>query len=103
MDEPVGETLKNTIRTKCPIKLLECSPACCFHYNGECVYHAIFTNHKGAWCWVDNRIFCQEGECLGCEVYNSLESRMNFPNIIGNGALERPTDGFLLTEYSGTQ
>lgn len=26
-------------------------------------------NHKGGWCWLRGWIFCQEGYCLGCEIY----------------------------------
>ena len=28
----------------------------------------ICSNHKGQFCWVQP-IFCQEGICLGCEIY----------------------------------
>lgn len=28
-------------------------------------------NHKGTWCWMDRNVFCQEGWCKDCIVYDN--------------------------------
>lgn len=28
-----------------------------------------FQNHKGDWCWIRPSLFCQEGKCPECQVY----------------------------------
>jgi hypothetical protein len=72
MAESVTRISPGIARHTCPLKLFACLPSCCFNYNGECVYQMVFTNHKGGWCWIRNDIFCQEGDCLSCQVYVRL-------------------------------
>ena len=26
-------------------------------------------SHKGKWCWLTGKTFCQEGYCSGCQLY----------------------------------
>lgn len=33
-------------------------------------------NHKGEWCWINPNIFCQEGYCSGCEIYQKRGTGM---------------------------
>lgn len=32
-------------------------------------------NHQGEWCWVNDRIFCLEGQCSGCQIYLDWRER----------------------------
>ncbi len=29
-----------------------------------------FRNHRGEFCWINPNLFCQEGRCPNCQVYN---------------------------------
>lgn len=35
----------------------------------EHTYPSLDVEHKGDWCWVNPKIFCQENYCPGCEIY----------------------------------
>lgn len=37
------------------------------------------TNHKGQWCWLTGKTFCQEGWCRGCQLY--LDWKASLENI----------------------
>ena len=43
-------------------------------------------NHKGNWCWIRHRLFCQEGFCRGCQIYDEY-SRIT--RLIESGRLEQ--------------
>ena len=59
-----GYTVKD-----CPIKLEVCFPSCKYWFRGECHHNELMRNNKGTWCWVLPSRFCQEGECLNCQIY----------------------------------
>ena len=33
-------------------------------------------NHKGTWCWVGEKLFCQEGLCCNCEIWRRKEREL---------------------------
>ena len=43
-------------------------------------------DHKGTWCWIRHRLFCQEGFCRRCQIYDEY-SRIT--GLIKSGRLEQ--------------
>ena len=40
---------------------------------GECLRLICFS-HKGERCWIKYKVFCQEGSCLRCQIYQDIIS-----------------------------
>jgi len=40
---------------------------------GECLRLICFS-HKGEQCWIKDKVFCQEGYCLRCQIYQDIIS-----------------------------
>ena len=42
---------------------------------GECLRLICFS-HKGEQCWIKDKVFCQEGYCLRCQIYQNAGTNM---------------------------
>lgn len=42
---------------------------------GRSIEEELGVNHKGQFCWIDNKVFCQEGWCSECKIYSDWKEK----------------------------
>lgn len=56
----------------CALHLKVCYPDCFYYLGSDCHHSKLSQNNKGTWCWVRQSLFCQEGWCTECEIFNDM-------------------------------